>query len=141
MSVKDLTTEQLLDMVDKGSSTVSNLADDKSNVKDFLKERDIMEGDALIPNYKIYHDYCKEWNPRGKKLSKIQFFRTLSKIFESKRTKDTRYYLLAKEAFDLGKEAIDEAKRFDERYRRKISKKRQSQKTSEISSTPEEVQS
>lgn len=140
-NVKDLTIEQLIGIVSKEGKTISNLMDDKSNVREFLREYSVKDGSALVPNYKVYYDYCRKWKPAGKKLSKIGFLRKFSVVFEAKRNKDTRYYLLDKEAFDTSKESLDEAKEFDKRYRNKINKKTKQKKQSTASRITEEIQS
>ena len=137
---KDLTIEELLGIVAQDGKAISNLMDDKSNVKDFLREYGITDGTTLVPNYKVYYDYCKKWKPQGKKLSKIGFLRKFSVVFNSKRTGTTRYYLLNEGVFQLDEGTLDEAKRFDKRYRNKTKKTKQ-KKQSTISSTTEEVQS
>jgi len=136
MTVKEqLTPEELTAIVTKDGRTIATLAEDESNVKLFLREYEVKDGSALVPNYVIYYAYCKKWRPAGNKLSKIGFLRKLSIVFESRRTKDTRYYLLNQEVFNLSEEAIDEAKEFDKRMRNKISKKREQKIESKISSS------
>lgn len=119
----ELTIEEIMGIASKDGKAVSNLTDDESNVKNFLRECGIKDGPTLVPNYKVYYDYCHKWKPNGKKLSKIGFLRKLSVVFESKRTKNVRYYLLNTEAFDISEESLNEAKEFDKRYRKKIKKK------------------
>lgn len=119
----ELSTQELLAIVEKDSSVITNLKDDKTNVKDFLREYCITDGPALVPGYKIYHDYTKLWNPGGKKISKISFFRTFNKVFKMQRTSTTRCYKLNIEVFDLSNESLEIAKKFDERYRKRITKR------------------
>lgn len=126
-----------MEIVNQDGRTVSNLQDDKSNVKDYLREVSIKDGLTLVPNYFLYYHYCKEWKPTGKKLSKIGFLRKISIVFESKRTKNTRYYLLSGEAFNLNEESLNDAKEFDRRYR---AKKEKQKKQSKASSITEKVQ-
>ncbi len=137
--IEDLDIDTLLGIASRDGVDVSNLIGDTSNVADFLREYKVKDGDALVPNYKVYNDYCNEWKPAGQKLSKIGFLRKLSRVFKSKRDRGTRYYLLNKEAFSLDKDSLDEAKRFDKRYRNKIKSKQKIK--GEVSSNPEEVQS
>lgn len=139
--VEDLSIEELLGIASKDGKVIPTLVHDNSNIRDFLREYDVTDGSALVPNYKVYHDYCKKWRPAGKKLSKIGFLRKFNVVFQSRRTKDTRYYLLNQGVFDTSEEALNEAKKFDERYRRKITKKREQKKQSQVSSTTEEIQS
>ena len=100
-----------------------------------------MDGSTPVPNYKIYYDYCKKWNPTGKKVSKIEFLRKLSRVYESKRTGKTRYYLINQGVFNTDKGQLDEAKEFDRKYRNKIKKKNEQKKKSKVPSVTEEVQS
>ena len=137
---KDLTHEQLTVIASKEGKVITTLVDDKSNVKEFLREYGVKDGSALIPNYKVYYDYCRKWKPTGRKLSKIGFLRKFSVVFESKRNEDTRYYLLTEEVFDTSEEAINEAKQFDRRYRNKIKKKNEQKKQGSVPSVAEEVQ-
>ncbi len=137
---KDLTHEQLTVIASKEGKVITTLVDDKSNVKEFLREYGVKDGSALIPNYKVYYDYCRKWKPTGRKLSKIGFLRKFSVVFESKRNEDTRYYLLTEEVFDTSEEAINEAKQFDRRYRNKIKKKNEQKKQGKVPIVAEEVQ-
>ena len=139
--VTELTVDQLLGIATKDRETIANLIEDKTNVREFIREYGVMDGTVLVPNYKVYYDYCKKWKPTGKKLSKIGFLRKLSVVFESKRTKKTRYYLLNQGVFDIDKKGLNEAKKFDQRYRKKVNKKRKQKIESKISSIGEEVQS
>ena len=86
-----------------------------------------------IGNLKLLEE-IKEWNPHGKKLSKIQFFRVFNKAHKVKRTNTTRYYNLNQGAFNLEKEIMDEAKKFDKRYRKKIKEKNKQKIKSKIPS-------
>ena len=90
-------------IVAKDGTTVPSLVDDKSNVREFLREYDVKDGSALVPNYKVYYDYCRKWSPQGKKLSKIGFLRKFSVVFTTYRNRHTRYYLLDEEVFDTCK--------------------------------------
>ena len=136
----ELTIEELLGIVTTDGTTISNLRDDKSNVREFLREYGVKDGSTLVPNYKVYFDYCRKWRPQGKKLSKIGFLRKFSVVFESHRKTKVRYYLLNEGAFDISEEAIDEAKEFDKRMRNKIRKKNKQKKQGAASRIAEEVQ-
>ena len=140
-NANELTIEQLMEIASTDRKAVSNLTDDKSNIMEYIREQEITDGCTLVPNFLVYYDYCRNWKPAGKKLSKIGFLRKFSVVYNSKRTKDTRYYLLNEEAFDISEEALYEAKQFDKRYRNKIEKKTKQKKQRKISSTTEEVQS
>jgi hypothetical protein len=130
----------LLGIATKEGKTISTLARDKSNVKRFIREYVVKDGPTLIPNYKVYYDYCKRWCPTGKKLSKIGFLRKFSVVFTQHRKTTVRYYLLNREAFDISEESLNEAKRFDKRYRRKIKKRREQKRKIKASRLAKEVQ-
>ena len=138
--MNELTANELLEIVNQDGRSISTLHDDKSNVKDYIKEREVRDGITLVPNFYLYYHYHKVWNPTGKKLSKIGFLRKMNVVFEQKRTKKVRYYLLDQESFDLSEETISEAKRFDERYRRKVAKKSEQKKQAKISRIEQKVQ-
>ena len=137
----ELTIEELLGIATKDGTVIPTLVDDKSNVKDFLREYGVMDGSALVPNYKVYYDYCRKWKPQGQKLSKIGFLRKFSVVFTTHRNRHTRYYLLSEEAFDISEESLNESKEFDRRYRNKIKKKREQKKQRKVSRIAEEIQS
>ena len=123
MSIKDLTAEELLEAVGQNKSTVSGFSEEKKSLRDFIQDYQIIDGKTKVPNYKIYHEYMKLWRPQRAKLSKIEFFRRFNKYFKIHRTKTTRFYLLKRGIFNIDKDNIDDAKRFDERYRKKIQEK------------------
>ena len=54
MSIKDISTAELLGMVSKEGVTISNLMEDNSNVREFLRELEITDGLTLVPTYIIY---------------------------------------------------------------------------------------
>lgn len=135
----ELSVDELLEIATKDGRTITNLMDDKTNVKEFIRDLGIKEGTCLVPNYKVYHDYQKLWRPQGKKLSKIGFLRKFSVVFSSTRTKTTRYYLLSPCIFDTDEGSINEAKTFDKRYRNKADKKAKQKIESKISSTRETI--
>lgn len=139
-NINDLTIEQLLEIASKDGRSITTLHEDDSNVKIFLREYGITDGPALVPNYKVYHDYCKLWRPQGGKLSKIGFLRKFNVAFDSKRTRHTRYYSLNEGAFDISEASLNEAKEFDRRYRSKITKKNKQKKQGKVSRATTEVQ-
>jgi len=140
VDVTTLTVDQLLGIATKDKDVISNLIEDKTNVRDFIREYNVTDGVVLVPNYKVYYDYCRKWRPAGKKLSKIGFLRKFNVAFYSKRTKNTRYYLLDQGAFETDKESLNEAKEFDKRYRNKVAKKRKQKIESKVSSIAKEIQ-
>lgn len=141
MSVKDLSLKELLELADKGLEGNLDASDkkllDKSSVGRYVKERGLMDGTDLIPTYVIYHDYCKGWSRRGKKESKIGFFKKFNAYFDQHRKTKQRYYLLDGSKFDLTPEGIEKAKLYVKRREAQTitAKKRK------ISSSKKEVQS
>lgn len=139
-NISDLTFEELMELVDKDSSTSPTLNDDTSNVKHFIRELGIHDGPILVPNFVVYEHYKRRWRPKSKKLSKIAFLRRMTKLFETKRKKHTRYFKLNKGVFDTTEEGIKNAKEHDERHRRKKKKEAEQKKQSKISSVETSVQ-
>ena len=136
---KEYTTEELTVIASKKGKAITTLANDNSNVKEFLREYVVKDGSTLVPNYIIYYSYCKKWRPTGNKLSKIGFLRKFSVVFEAKRTNKTRYYLLEEGVFDISEEALNEAKEFDKRSSNKIKRKNEQKKQSKISRITKEI--
>jgi len=141
MTENEVTVDELIRIASTDGPAVLTLADDTSNVKEFIREYGVRDGSVLVPNYKVYYDYCKKWKPTGKKLSKIGFLRKFNVVFNSKRKTKTRYYYLNEGVFSINKEDIDEAKRYDERYRKRIAKKTEQKKQRRISRDTEKIQS
>jgi len=112
--LKDLTSEELKELI-KGSSPVLEV-EDKSNVPRFLKEFGIISGSVKIPNYYFFYLYKKEWSPEGPKLTRIGFFRALSKHLSKHRSKHTRYYLIGRGSLNPTQEELERAKRYNRYY-------------------------
>ena len=128
MSVKELSLEELLELADKGLESKLDAKDkhllDKTSVGRYVKERNLMEGDTFVPTFVIYYDYCQNWRPRGKKLSKIEFFRQFKHFFNQVRKSTQRYYLMDKELYDLTKEGQERAKLYVKRRESQTVKKK-----------------
>ena len=124
----NLTYEQLMEIIDKDKSSIPKIKE-SSNLGRYIRENGIKDGPISVPNFVIYHHYCKVWNPMGRKISKIEFMRQFSKLFESRRTGSTRFYKLDDGTFDISKEGKLNAKDWDARKRRK--KKNEKRKKSE----------
>ena len=116
----DLTLEELEQLaVSKSKPKVVKVAvTEKSrlHVSSFVIDLKLKDGTCEIPNYVLYYKYCREWNPTGRKLSKIGFARTFSKFFDIKRKTKVRYYNLN---LKITEEYKKEAKEFDRLYGRK----------------------
>ena len=116
----NLSSEQLAKIIND-EPDIETIRLDHSNVYDFIKDLNIEQGNTRVPNFKIYHDYCKGWMPTGQKISKIGFFRKFKKAFKQKRIGSIRYYLVKEGIFDTSPESIEEAQIFDSRYRKRVS--------------------
>ena len=138
--VSNLTLEELMELVNKDGSSASTLNDDNSNVKHFIRELGLHDGNVLVPNFVVYEHYRRVWRPKGKKLGKIDFLRKMAKVFETARKKHTRYFKLNKGVFDTSEEGIKNAKEHDIRYRRKQEKKKEQKKLDKISRLEKAVQ-
>lgn len=106
--------QELIELARQEGESVRNFRDDKSNLPKFIREFNITTGDIKVPNYLIYYVYRISWRPQGKKMSKIEFMRRLSKVFDQKRTGKVRYYMLNHnpfEDYDLRKVKI-----YDKKY-------------------------
>lgn len=141
MSIKDLSLKELLDLAEKGVEGKLDASDrhllDKSSVGRYVKDRGLLEGSDPVPTFVLYHDYCKKWQPRGKKDAKIEFFRKFNKYFDQYRTKNQRYYRMDGSKFDLTDEGIQKAKDYVKRREAQTIKK----KKRKVPSSKEEVQS
>lgn len=132
MSIKDLSLSELLDLANKGIDGKLGTSDknllDRSSVGRYVKDRGLMEGTDLVPTFIVYHDYCKNWAPRGKKTTKIEFFRKFNKYFNQKRKTKQRYYLMDSSQFDMDVEELQKAKDYVKRREaqtlRKVKKKK-----------------
>lgn len=114
--VKELSTKELTEIARSigGLSDIKqNLIEDSSNLKKYIADLKIQAGDIEVPNFIIYNHYVENWQPHGKKLSKVEFFRKFNKLFEQKRKTSIRYYLLCDGIFDVSKDAIREGKEKD----------------------------
>jgi hypothetical protein len=135
MSIKDLTTEELLESVGKAKPTVFNFSNENKSIRDFIQDLGIADGKTRVPGHRLYYEYRKLWRPTGVKITKIDFLRRFNRYFKVQRTKSTRYYMLKRGIFSLDKDIIDNAKKFDERYENKIRKKREQKIKGKVPST------
>jgi hypothetical protein len=130
--MSNITNEEILDFLEKIEEDYKNKkirkikSKDSSSVKRFVKDKNINIGLDKIPTYVIFYTYSTQWTDstyRQKKVNKIVFFRAFNKCFIQTRTGKQRYYLLNKESFDLSREGLLKAKKFEERYNEKKEKR------------------
>lgn len=69
----------------------------------FINELNILQGEAKVPNSKIYFIYCK-WNPKRTRLKPIAFFKIFKKSFRSYIETNERGYRLDPRPFVLSEE-------------------------------------
>lgn len=67
------------------------------SIKKFIDKREIKRGTLRVSTHQIYSEYRNFVSRRTEFCGKTEFFRHFSKLFEQKRTKKQRYYLLDKE--------------------------------------------
>lgn len=112
--MKELTTEQLIEIAKRNPKNIKDvgpqLQKSTDHVARFIQDTNITDGDNKVPNFVLYFKYCREWQTKGGKLSKIGFLRTFSRFFEKGRTGKQRYYLLN---LELDKEYIEIARKHD----------------------------
>jgi len=114
---------ELIKEVEEKEKTVE-LPKIKKHLIRFIDDLGIKEGEDRIPNYLIYYTYKVKWTnyKNDYKMSKIEFFRQLNKLFTSYRLGRQRYYLLDKKSFDLSRETDMDAKFYDKKYQNKKKK-------------------
>ena len=117
--LKDLTIEELLELA-KIDAEDDETIPTKPHIIEFVKDNEIVSGTTLVPTFVIFMEYRRFWRTESRtKLSKIDFFRNFSNLFEKKRKTHTRYYLLNEGSFDLSEENLRIAKEHDRRYEKK----------------------
>lgn len=125
MSTPDL--DELLKLLEekvetkKAETVKSNL----DSCERFIEKMNVRMGIEKIPNYVIYYTYQKKYKAGlgEEKLSKIHFFRLFNKHFEQKRIGKQRRYALDG-PFDLSREGLLEAEKFDKEYTIEVKKAR-----------------
>ena len=95
------TVNDLLKILGKDSSESEPIS--TSKIDGFIKQFNLEKGLDRIPTYIIFYTYKEVF--KGE-LSKVEFFRQFSKLFEKKRTGKQRVYLLSSSSFDMTREGI-----------------------------------
>jgi hypothetical protein len=125
MSAPDL--DELLklleDQVEEKKAEVEKFNQD--SCERFISKMNVRQGLEKVPNYVIYYTYRKKYKASlgEERISKIHFFRLFNKLFNQTRVGKQRYYLLDG-PFDLSREGLLEAKKFDKEYTIEIKKAR-----------------
>tara|TARA_R110000851_G_scaffold116166_12_gene242271 strand:- start:281 stop:634 length:354 start_codon:yes stop_codon:yes gene_type:complete len=117
MSNKDYSLQDLLNIVGETDSEKSpdHSQQDLSEIEQFIKDKNIINGVDRIPNYVLYFTYKRY----GGLLAKVEFFRQFKKQgFTQRRTGKQRVYLLDASSFDMSREGLIEAE-FHNKKRKK----------------------
>lgn len=120
---KELSNAELNEIAGDENAPEVSFSEPSDNVLNYIKGNKLEAGTVPVANFLIYHHYFHDWEPKGKKLSYIEFFRQFNRVFNQKRTKKTRYYMLGPGIYKLDKDSIDVARRFQKEQEEKNSKK------------------
>jgi hypothetical protein len=131
------TLEELTTILEKESEKSTPIKAYKSgenkDVLKFIRKTGLQAGDNKVPTYVIYYHFilwCRHfWIHLWKKQ---EFFRTFSKHFQIRRSGHQRYYMI-NDSLDLSKEFYEKAKKYDNKYKKRVKQKRKKQ----VSSTTE----
>jgi hypothetical protein len=118
--MKELSVEELEELIASDNTEVK-FDEPTENVMRYIKGANVESGKAPVANFVIYYHYCKLFEPNGKKASYVEFFRQFNKVFQQRRTGDTRYYMLNNQqgTYKLDGVSIDLAKQFREEVSKK----------------------
>jgi len=124
MNTPDL--EELLKLLEKKAEEKKAEKSESDSCKRFIQKNNIVKGLDRVPSYVIYYSYRKEYKAKlgEEKWSKVHFFRLFNKYFDQVRTGRQRYYQLDGKSFDLTREGLIKAKKYDEEYQIKVKKAR-----------------
>lgn len=120
--MKELSVEELEQIAVDESTPEVEFKEPSDNIMRFIKGFGIKDGPAPIATFIIYYYYATKWEPNGKKLSYIEFFRQFNKVYRARKSDATRYYMLEKGKFNVGKETVDDAKQFRQEQAEKSKK-------------------
>jgi hypothetical protein len=109
-----LNDKELIKIAREDGDSIKNLMDDKTTIVKFIRHFNLKPGNILVPNYLIYYIYKTKWSIQGNKISKIDFMRRFSKIFEQKRKTKTRFYKLENNPFS--EYDLKAAKKYDKKF-------------------------
>lgn len=124
MNTPDL--EELLELLEKKTEEKKAEKSESDSCKRFIQKNNVVKGLDRVPNYVIYYTYRKHYKAKlgEEKWSKVHFFRIFNKYFDQVRTGRQRYYELDGKTFDLTREGLLKAQKYDEEYKIKVKKAR-----------------
>ena len=99
--------DKLLSILGEGSSEPKPSFNNE--IEKFIHDFKLQKSASRVPNYIIWYTYKGSFNGE---MSKIGFFRTLSKYFEKSRTGKQKYYNITG-SFDMSHEGVTRAKFFN----------------------------
>lgn len=115
--------ERILEREQKAPLPKSKRGENKDVIK-FIRKTGLAPGENKVPTYLIYYTFikwCKKyWINQWKKE---EFFRTFKQHFQLKRSGNQRFYLI-NDAIDLSEEAYEKAKKYDQKYKNKVQKRK-----------------
>jgi hypothetical protein len=126
----DLSTEELLEILEKAKKNKEDVSKKNkkinSSVNRFIQKFNIKAGNVRVPNSVIHYYYRRKFSyPETAKVSRIELFRQFSKLYESRRTGKSRFYLL-NEAISLDSSTLEEARNYEKKYQKRVIKKSKS---------------
>ena len=126
--MSDLNLDELLKLLEEEVSEKEQNVEkfNQDSCERFIQKSCIVKGLTRVPNYVIYYHYKKKYKTKQSEelWSKHHFFRLFNPHFEQKRTGKQRVYMLDGNSFDLTREGLLEAKKYDEEYKIKVKKAR-----------------
>lgn len=85
--------EELRSRIEKNKKTSELVISYKNSVEEFTSKYQIVQGIDRVPTFVLYYLY-ETYTTTFLKVSRIEFFRTLSKSLSSKRNGNQRFYLI-----------------------------------------------
>ena len=119
---KELAIDELNEAAKDDTTPDVEFKEPNSNIMRYIKGINLESGRVPVATFVIYHHYHNRWEPQGKKLSYIEFFRQFNKVFQQKRTGPTRYYMLRKGIYNIDGDSVDVARQFREEIKKKQAK-------------------
>ena len=115
--MQGLTTQELLDLLEESSKSEQKPQEVASTPIDgFISNLNIEHGEDKVPTHVIYYTYCQT---AKEPISKVHFFKLFSKKFTLYRKRHQRCYLLNPQSFDLSREGLLLAEKFNNDYKKK----------------------
>ena len=92
--------EELLSRIEKNKKASDLAVSFKNSVEEFIRKYQIVQGIDRVPTYVLYYLY-ENYTTTFLKDSRIEFFRKLSKVIDSKRNGNQRFYLIDLKQFKI----------------------------------------